>query len=137
MGQLLLLTIVANYSLFPLLFPQNLLWIKTSLYLVYLAVVAYSAQTLYRTKLWREYLMVHELLYATGFIGLFLFENFLQFAFKLDQRFPFLPLLLTSVYCSVGITYFWIKYYVRFLLDTEPNANATSKKTTQTAKRTN
>lgn len=81
--------------------------------------------------------MVHELLYATGFIGLFLFENFLQFAFKLDQRFPFLPLLLTSVYCSVGITYFWIKYYIRFLLETEPNANATSKKTTQTAKRTN
>lgn len=133
---LLLLTIVANYSLFPLLFPQNLLWIKTSLYLVYLAVIVYSVHNLYRLKSWRDYFVAHELLYAIGLLGLFIYEHILQFALKLDQRLPFLPLLLTSVYCSIGITYFWLKYYLRFLLATESNTSASSMKKT-TVKKSN
>lgn len=132
--QLLLLTIVANYSLFPLLFPHNLLWIKAGLYLVYLGVIVYATHNLYRMKSPRDYLLTHELLYSGGFIGLFLFENCLQFTLQLDQRFPFLPLLLTSVYCSVGITYFWLKYYLRFLLASEANGGA-SEKTKNKAKK--
>lgn len=128
-SQLLLLSIVANYSLFPLLFPHNLLWIKTSLHLLYLAVIVYAVHNLYRLKSWRDYLMAHELLYAMGFLGLFTYEQCLQFVFKLDQRLPFLPLLLTSVYCSIGITYFWLKYYLRFLLASESNASSISKNT--------
>lgn len=134
-SQLLLLTIIANYSLFPLLFPHNLLWIKTGLYLLYLAIVVYSAHTLHRLKSWRDYLMAHELIYAFGFVGLFLFEQVLQFALKLDQRLPFLPLLLTSIYCSIGITYFWLKYYLRFLLANHANATAISAKTTNAPKK--
>lgn len=129
-SQLLLLTIIANYSLFPLLFPHNLLWTKTSLCLVYLAIIVYAAHILHHLKSWRDYLMTHELLYAIGFVGLFLFEQFLQFALKLDQRLPFLPLLLTSIYCGIGITYFWLKYYLRFLLSTHSNASTNSKRTT-------
>lgn len=129
-SQLFLLSIVANYSLFPLLFPHNLLWIKTTLFLSYLAVIICGAHILHHLKSWRDYLMMHELLYSIGFVGLFSFEQFIQFAFKLDQRLPFLPLLLTSVYCSVGITYFWLKYYLKFLLANNSHATAKSKKAT-------
>lgn len=32
-----------------------------------------------------------------------------------ERKYPFVPLLLTSVYCAVGITYAWTRLYVSVL----------------------
>jgi hypothetical protein len=44
-----------------------------------------------------------EHIYSFGFIGLFVVTSFLD---------NFMPLMLTSVYCAVGISYSWIVYYM-------------------------
>ncbi len=38
-----------------------------------------------------------------------------QGASALQRRFPFLPLLVTSVYCAVGMTYVWARLYAHAL----------------------
>lgn len=114
--QTLFLSIVANFSLFPLLFTTNLLVIKTSLFLLYTAIGISGIQALKLSKTHRFILSWHELLYTIGLVGVFMYEICLQYLLKLDKKLPFLPLLLMSIYCSIGITYFWLNYYFNFLL---------------------
>lgn len=53
-----------------------------------------------------------ETIYLTGLIPLGIFCE-LVFPFTpWKLKLPFLPLLLTSVYCAVGIMYAWLKLYV-------------------------
>lgn len=69
---------------------------------------------------------IYENLYFFGFILLLIYENVLQFLLKFDKKLPFLPLMLTSIYCSVGVLYFYCKYYYKFLSTT---SNEIKKKT--------
>lgn len=62
-----------------------------------------------------DVLLKMENAYLFGLLVPFAYEIGLQYLFRLDKTLPFLPLLLTSVYCSIGIIYFWIKFYVYFL----------------------
>lgn len=56
-----------------------------------------------------------ESIYVLGLIPIFIYESVLHDLFGLNKIFPFLPLMLISLYCSVGIIYCWINYYVYFL----------------------
>lgn len=114
--QMLFLSVIVNYSLFPLLFTANLLVIKSSLFLLYTSIIVYGIRSMNLAKGRRFILSWPELVYVVGFVGLFMFEICFQYVFKLNSKLPFLPLLLTSVYCSIGITYFWLSYYLNFLL---------------------
>lgn len=53
--------------------------------------------------------------YIYGLIVLCIYENVLHSAWGLNKSLPFLPLMLTSVYCSVGVFYSWVCYYHYFL----------------------
>ncbi|XP_044727314.1 probable dolichyl pyrophosphate Glc1Man9GlcNAc2 alpha-1,3-glucosyltransferase [Chrysoperla carnea] len=109
----LLLTTIGHYSLFPLLYPKNLLTIKVLLLLIYTTFVYYTIRKI-REPIIRV-LNLMELFYIIGLIPLFIYEHVLHFMLKFDEKLPFLPLMLTSVYCSLGVIFFSIRYYVQFL----------------------
>lgn len=121
------LSIVSNFSLLPLLFNSNLILIKISIFLTYTFIITNSLKGLWPSIVYSRNLPIHEVLYTVGFFGIIFYEHFLQYLLKFDKRLPFLPLMLTSVYCSIGIIYFWLKYYVKFLFASN-NASATTSK---------
>lgn len=108
------LSIVSHFSLFPLLFKSNLAVIKISLLVTHTVIITISLRSIW-PSVSRRNVPVHELLYIIGLIGILFYEFCIQYLLNLDKRLPFLPLLLTSVYCSIGIIYFWLKYYATFL----------------------
>ncbi|KAG5678744.1 hypothetical protein PVAND_008389 [Polypedilum vanderplanki] len=111
----LFLTIFGLYSLTPLLFTSELILVKLSLYALYIAFNFYAFRRIYKGQ---QLLKIHENLYSLGIILLPLYEFVIQYILKLDQKFPFMPLMLTSVYCGLGMIYFWLKFYFEYLLET-------------------
>lgn len=120
------LSIVSHFSLFPLLFKPNLALIKISLLLTYILINFNGIRYLWPSMYRKNVLPLHELLYSLGLIALLVYEFIIQYVLNFDKRLPFLPLLLTSVYCSIGIMYFWLKYYAKFLIS--DNSNGKSRK---------
>lgn len=117
----LFLSMVAHFSLFPLLFKPNLALIKISLLLTYILIHSNGIRHLWPSMHRKHILPLHELIYNFGLIALLFYEFILQYVLNFDKKLPFLPLLLTSVYCSIGIVYFWLKYYAEFLFDANSN----------------
>lgn len=115
------LSIVSHFSLFPLLFKSNLAIIKISLLLTYVLLHFNGIRHLWPSMHRRHILPSHELIYSFGLNALLVYEFILQYVLNFDRKLPFLPLLLTSVYCSIGIIYFWLKYYAEFLFNENSN----------------
>ncbi|CAH1971281.1 unnamed protein product [Acanthoscelides obtectus] len=114
----LFLSTVGHYSLFPLLFPPYLLLIKVLLLLLYTVYAFHSLYKMYPLAICRFSLPLlnpAESIYLLGLAAVFLYENVVHPALGLQNKFPFLPLMLTSAYCSLGVIYAWATYYVYFL----------------------
>lgn len=111
----LFLSFVGSYSLFPLLFNPELTAVKV-FFLMSFIILYYIISG--KSKIKAD-LKLCEIIYLYGFMLVFWYEHHIQFMFGLDKRLPFLPLLIVSVYCSVGVTYFWLKYYYSFLFECE------------------
>ncbi|CAH1107172.1 unnamed protein product [Psylliodes chrysocephalus] len=116
----LILSTVGHYSLFPLLFVNSLLLVKVLLLLLYTLYSFHSLSTLhtqvspvYRFSL--PLLNSIESFYLMGLIGIFLYENVVHVCLGLNNKLPFLPLMITSVYCSIGVVYCYIYYYREFM----------------------
>lgn len=114
----LLLGVVGHYSLFPLLFPSSLLVIKSLLLILYTTYAFHSLSKIY-SGIFCQYsfplLKVYESLYILGLAVLFIYENLVHQVVGFDKKLPYLPLLLTSLYCSFGVIYSWGQYYLYFL----------------------
>lgn len=106
---------IGYYSLFPLLFRPELLLVKVSYYLAYMLLSWICLKHIHRTL----HLNIVEILYIFGLSSLLVYEHCVQYLIGFDKKLPFLPLLMTSVYCALGVLYFYCQYYVRFLLNTE------------------
>ncbi|XP_056643004.1 probable dolichyl pyrophosphate Glc1Man9GlcNAc2 alpha-1,3-glucosyltransferase isoform X1 [Diorhabda sublineata] len=115
----LILSTVGHYSLFPLLFPPSLLLIKVLLLLLFTLYSFHSIPKLYVTipsiKCKLAFLNLWEICYLLGLVLVFLYENVIHFFLGLNSKYPFLPLMITSVYCAIGVMYCWIYYYIHFL----------------------
>lgn len=109
----LFLTIFGIYSLTPLLYTSELTLVKLSLYTWFVAFNMFAFKKLYNDNL----LPIYEQLYCVGIILLPLYEHLIQYVFHLHVTLPFLPLMITSVYCSIGMSYFWVKFYCEYLFE--------------------
>ncbi|XP_046563377.1 probable dolichyl pyrophosphate Glc1Man9GlcNAc2 alpha-1,3-glucosyltransferase [Haliotis rubra] len=116
----LILSTIGGYSLFPLLFTQ----FETPIKILLLALYSFYAFT----SLGRIHgiparptalplLSNLESLYLLGIIPLEIYNSIGHPALGLSQRLPFIPLLLTSVYCAIGVTYCWLRFYWLTLSD--------------------
>lgn len=117
----LLLSTVGHYALFPLLFPHSLLLIKVLLLVLHSTYCFYSLSSMYPLQICKynfPLLNIFESLYLLGLVPLFIYDNFVHYLLGFSDRLPFLPLMLTSVYCSIGVIYCWIKYYLYYLCKT-------------------
>lgn len=113
-----LLCTLGHYSLFPLLFPTSLLSIKVLLLVLHSTYIFYCLSSMYPLQICKynlPLLNMLESLYLCGFGPLFVYDNFIHHLLGLSDILPFLPLMLTSIYCSVGVIYCWFKYYLYFL----------------------
>ncbi|KAM6159209.1 dolichyl pyrophosphate Glc1Man9GlcNAc2 alpha-1,3-glucosyltransferase isoform 11-T11 [Rhynchocyon petersi] len=111
----LILTTTGHYSLFPLLFTTPELPIKILLMLSFTIYSVSSLKTLFRKE--KPFFNWMETFYLLGLGPL---EVCCELVFPFTSwklKYPFLPLLLTSVYCAVGITYAWFKLYLSVLTD--------------------
>lgn len=112
-GNIYFLSTIGHFSLLPLLFTPELLTVKLALFFTYsyISYVVLKRLNSNNTKL----LSIIESIYLFGILFVIIFENILFYTFKLDNKYQFLPLMLISVYCAIGITYFWFKFYIQFL----------------------
>ncbi|XP_074716521.1 dolichyl pyrophosphate Glc1Man9GlcNAc2 alpha-1,3-glucosyltransferase isoform X2 [Strix uralensis] len=114
-GIYLLLTTIGHFSLFPLLFTPPELPIKILLMLLFTVYSFSSLNSLFRRE--RPLLNWLETIYLIQLVPL---EIFCEIIFPLTpwkRHFPFVPLLLTSVYCALGVTYAWLKLYISVLTE--------------------
>uniref|UniRef100_A0A8C1RZE6 Alpha-1,3-glucosyltransferase n=1 Tax=Cyprinus carpio TaxID=7962 RepID=A0A8C1RZE6_CYPCA len=112
-GIFLMLSVTSHYSLFPLLFTTQELPIKIFLMLLFTIFSLASLKTLFR----KGGALLNPL-EATYLLGLIPLELICEFVYPLtvwQKTFPFLPLMLTSVYCALGVTYAFIRLYISLL----------------------
>ncbi|XP_063751540.1 probable dolichyl pyrophosphate Glc1Man9GlcNAc2 alpha-1,3-glucosyltransferase isoform X2 [Eleginops maclovinus] len=119
-GIFLLLSTTGHYSLFPLLFTPAELPIKVLLMLLF-TLYSFSALThLHRQQvpsspLRAPLLLPLETLYLVGLLLLALCCEVLFPLSPWGGRLPFLPLLASSLYCSLGVCYCFLRLYCSML----------------------
>lgn len=73
-----------------------------------------------------------ESIYLVGLSVVFCYENIVHRVLGLQERLPFLPLMFTSTYCAIGVTYCWLSYYCYFLRINMQNHHTKTNKTNKT-----
>lgn len=104
-----MLSAVGHFSLFPLLFHIDLLVIRYSLYLAYMGYMYIRYVAIHK-----DYpdMNLLEDCYIHGLLLIPVYEHLIGWLTGLNKKYPFLPLLLYSSYCAVGILYCYIRYYI-------------------------
>ena len=54
-------------------------------------------------------LSIPETVFVMGLLPVEVYCHALHRLLGLDRSLPFLPLMLTSVYCAIGVSYVWLK----------------------------
>ncbi|XP_068601137.1 dolichyl pyrophosphate Glc1Man9GlcNAc2 alpha-1,3-glucosyltransferase [Brachionichthys hirsutus] len=116
-GIFLVLTTTGHYSLLPLIFTPAELPIKAVLMLMFVIYSFSALKTLYSGQ--GSLLHPLESVYLLGLVPMALACEIVFPLSLWQQRLPFLPLLVTSVYCSVGVCYSFLRLYVTLLRQEE------------------
>lgn len=116
-------SLVGYFSLMPLLFTQFESLLKYLLLIFYSIWVFHSfdycmvwpkSKSIFRLPL----LNIGESIYIFGLIAVELYASFFHdYIFGLGLRFPFIPLMLISIYCSIGLVYCFVLLCWRILSD--------------------
>ncbi|XP_064637467.1 probable dolichyl pyrophosphate Glc1Man9GlcNAc2 alpha-1,3-glucosyltransferase [Lineus longissimus] len=120
----LLLSSTGHFSLFPLIYTTAETPIKVGLMLLYTIFAFYTLGTYHRSKSLfpLPLLSCIESLYILGLIPVYINCNIVYSLLGLAEKLPFLPLMITSVYCSIGVIYSWLKLYWIVLNSGKPSA---------------
>ncbi|KAL2095298.1 hypothetical protein ACEWY4_010017 [Coilia grayii] len=114
----LVLSTTGHYSLFPLLFTLQELPIKVLLMVLFTLFAFTSLKTLFSKE--GCLLSSAEALYLAGLLPV---EVLCEWVYPLtawQSTMPFLPLLFTSGYCALGVTYSFITLYLSLLTHQGP-----------------
>jgi len=109
-----LLSTIGHFSLFPLIFTPAEAPIKI-LYFVVFTYVSYrflDANVLPASSSDKPLLNVIEKAYVAGIALVQIYVGLVHGLLGLNACLPFLPLMIMSCYCSVGILYVWIRFYL-------------------------
>ncbi|XP_026861761.2 probable dolichyl pyrophosphate Glc1Man9GlcNAc2 alpha-1,3-glucosyltransferase isoform X1 [Electrophorus electricus] len=107
----LILSTTGHFSLFPLLFTAQELPIKILLMLLFTIFSFTSLKKLFRGRLVSSV----EATYLLGLIPLAVICELVYPLTPWHHTLPFIPLLLTSIYCALGVTYSFIRLYISLL----------------------
>lgn len=114
-GIYLILATTGHFSLFPLLFTAQELPIKIFLMAVFTVFSVSSLKALFRKD--GRLLGCMETLYLCGLVPLELLCEVIYPLSPWQQSLPFVPLMLTSIYCALGVGYAWIRLYASVFTD--------------------
>ncbi len=101
----IIMSVAGSFSLFPLIFKQAELPTKTLILTAFYLFCTNRLKSIMEFK-WN----VIEFMYLSGFIVLHLYVE-LGHSIVFGTRLEFLPLMITSLYCSIGIGSSWIRFY--------------------------
>ncbi|XP_025422138.1 probable dolichyl pyrophosphate Glc1Man9GlcNAc2 alpha-1,3-glucosyltransferase isoform X2 [Sipha flava] len=102
-----ILSTLCTYSVFPLLFKPFEFITKSLLLLI-------NVSFLYNSGKFKSLNHI-EKLYLISLGPLMLLTEVGWMVLKFEQRYPFLPLMLTSFHNSLGVFYCWVKYYLFYI----------------------
>lgn len=119
----LILSSAGHTSLLPLLHPNNLAPLKLLVLLTYMVASFLAMSRKFKQRL----LYYHETMYVVLLPFLTVYESILH-KIIFDNKLPFLPQAITSIYCAIGISYCWVLYYYIFLQYNENINNQRKKK---------
>ncbi|KAJ7996239.1 hypothetical protein DPEC_G00235040 [Dallia pectoralis] len=107
----LMLATTGHYSLFPLLFTEAETPSKILLLLLFTLYSITSLNNLYRGFM----LNTPEVIYLLGLIALEITCEVVYPLLPWKRTLPFVPLMMKSVYCSLGVSYSFIRLYLSIL----------------------
>ena len=117
----LLLSTVGHFSLLPLIFTQAEAPIKYLFLAMFTSFAFYNiprcVEVAEKSMFALPLLNTLESFYLYGLVPLEIYCSLGHWALGLTDTLPFLPLLITSLYCSLGMTYTFIKIYRKTLTD--------------------
>ena len=61
----------------------------------------------------------YESLYLFGLVPLYIYTELGHQLLGVQEKFPFIPLMLTSFYCSIGVLWSWVLLYFDFMLEAD------------------
>lgn len=112
-----ILNTIGTYSIFPLLKEEAETPVKVLFLLIY-TFYTFGALSSYHSNLKRSFKLLNllEVAYLVGLVFIQIYTSFCETLFlNFHERLPFLYLLLTSVYCAVGVLFIWLRCYNQLL----------------------
>lgn len=110
-----ILNTIGSYSIFPLLKEEAETPTKILLLLMY-TLYTFGALSNFHSNLKKSFKLLNliETSYLVGLIFVQIYTSFSENLFATyHNRFPFLYLLLTSLYCAIGVFITWLRFYIQ------------------------
>lgn len=108
---------IGHFSLFPLFFTAFESPIKYLVVGVYEGFTIYGLSNIFKINGVFPFLRLHEAALLLFLLPMEIYCSGLHFYMGFNAKAPFLPLMVTSVYCAIGVVYCWLLFAWYFLCD--------------------